>query len=288
MLLVLSLDSASHLLRWSNIVYVAGAVLTLSSAALVLYEKRSKSQGVSLRWSFKTEILVIVAAFVSLIGTIGAIHFGSVVSHLKDTDLAKYKTTADAGIAQANKDAAVANAIAQQAKSQAEETSKANLQLQIKLAKHEEHEQVGDAKLAAQNKENYDFSHALAFQQQTMAQQMHVSPELNESQIEAIAAILKPFAGQEIIIHRTSDTVVGRLGRSLAIAFTMANIKFPHYSIDMDQIYQGVSVVIHSPQNVPPLANALISGLRSAGIIVNPVALDTVPVGKVALYLGPN
>ncbi len=288
MMLVLSLDSASHLLRWSNIVYVAGAVLTLSSAALVLYEKRSKSKGVSQRWSFKTEILVIVAAFVSLIGTIGAIYFGSVVSHLKDMDLAKYKITADAGIAQANKDAAVANAIAQQAKSQAEETSKANLQLQIELTKHEEHEQVGEAKLAAQNKENYDFSHALAFQQQTMEQQMHVSPELNDSQIEAIAAILKPFAGQEIIIHRTADTVVGRLGRSLAIAFTMASIKFPHYSIDMDQLYQGVSVAIHSPQNVPPLANALISGLRSSGIIVNPVALDTVPVGKVAIYLGPN
>ena len=147
---------------------------------------------------------------------------------------------------------------------------------------------MGEAKLAAQNKENYDFSHALAFQQQTMAQQMHVSPILDATQIQRLAAILSPYAGQDVILHSTLDTTVLRLKQSIAQALYNADITFKQNSMDAGMLYQGVSVAIHSPQDVPPLANALVSGLRSAGIIVNPVALDTVPVGKVAIYLGPN
>jgi hypothetical protein len=55
----LSVDSASHLLTWSNGIYVVDAVLTLGIAAIVLYEKHSKSGSFSGRsghlphWAFQ-------------------------------------------------------------------------------------------------------------------------------------------------------------------------------------------------------------------------------------------
>src|SRR5580658_10285777 len=78
------LDSASHLLIASNIIYVAGAVLTLGAAIHVLWEKRAVLAGRRLQESFWAEASVVVAAAVSVLGTIGAIYFSSVVSHLKD------------------------------------------------------------------------------------------------------------------------------------------------------------------------------------------------------------
>lgn len=43
-------DSANHLLTISNAIYVFGAVLTLLSAAMVLYEKRAKNSGEEIGW----------------------------------------------------------------------------------------------------------------------------------------------------------------------------------------------------------------------------------------------
>jgi hypothetical protein len=106
MMLALPLDSASRLLDASNCLYVVGALLTLGSAAMVLYEKRSKSKGLDIRWGFATEVVVIVAAFISLTGTIGAICFGYVVNRLKDADLQQYKDDADKKIASAGENAA--------------------------------------------------------------------------------------------------------------------------------------------------------------------------------------
>jgi hypothetical protein len=121
-----------------------------------------------------------------------------------------------------------------------------------------------------------------------MAQQIHTSPELNGAQVEAIATALKPYAGQEVIIHCTSDTVVRRLTQSIAIAFNRAQIKYPQFTIDMDKIYQGVAVAVHANEGHPPLADALLAALRQQGISVTPVAADQVPIGKVAIYLGPQ
>jgi hypothetical protein len=285
MVITVPLNTASSLLLWSNRVYVTGAVLTLASAGMVLFEKRSRNQGRPLRLGLTTEIVVIIAAFICLCGTVGAISFGNVVSHLKDIDLATYKAGADTKIAQANRDAASAN-------EKAEEAKKDNFQLQGDLLKHEGNEREAEAKLSA--KETIDYNHALEEQRATaqqnvlMAAQAHVSPVLTNFQIESLANLLTPYKGQEVILHSTLDTTVLRLKQSIAVAIDKAGITFQQNSMDAGALYQGVSVVVHSPQEVPPLANSLVMGLRSAGITVNTVSLDTVPKGKVAVYLGPN
>lgn len=275
------LDSASHWLTWSNGLYVGGAAMTLATAMLVFYEKRAIAAGKRVRGFLFTEILVFFAALVSLCGTIGAVHFGNVVSHLKDSDLAAYEKQADVKIAAANQ--------------ATEELKVANSTLQTQLAtiqtkseKAEAKLEKADVALAAQNAQTIKFAQALQLQQQNMAEQMHVSPVLNDAQIQALATLLKPFTGQDVIFHSTADTTVLRLKAGIAMALNAAGLTFKQNAIDIGSLYQGVSVVVHSPQDVPPLANSLIMGLRDAGIVVRPVALDSVPPGRVALYLGPN
>ena len=106
----LTLDSATNLLRWSNRFYVMGATFTLLSAGLVLYAKHAKNQGRVLGWKLITEIVVIVAAFISLCGTVGAIVFGNIAVHFKDLEIQGYETTANQKIAEAHAAAAAAQA----------------------------------------------------------------------------------------------------------------------------------------------------------------------------------
>jgi hypothetical protein len=250
----------------------------------ILYESRAVALGLRPKRYLLTEIAILVAAFIALVGTSGAVHFGDLVSKLKDADLKAYQKQADMQIALANKDSAQANATAQQAKLQAEETSRANALLQIRVSKGQIETKKAQSALAAKNEQNSQYTRALAVQQQTMAQQIHTSPELTRAQIDLIANALKPFSGQEVIMHRTGDTVVGRLGSSIANAFLQAGIKFPQYLIDIDQLYQGVTVVVHADQGHPLLADVLVSALLQQGIPVNKVAMDSIPAGKVALY----
>jgi len=275
------LDSASSWLTWSNVVYVGGAVLTLAAAMHVLYEKRAFASGKREQESFLSEAMVIFAATVSLIGTIGAIHFSNVVSKLKDDDLSQYKRGADLNIAQLTKDTGTANLAA-------EELRKENTQLRIDLSKEQGHARQAEGKLAKQNKETYNYAHALAQQQAAMSDQAHVSPILTDFQIETLAILLRPFAGSDVSLHSTGDTTVLRLKVSIARALDKAGLTFKTNSIDIGLLYIGVSVAVHSPQDVPPLANLLIEGLHNAGIDVHPVSLATVPAGQVAIYLGPN
>jgi hypothetical protein len=282
------LDSASSWLTWSNIVYVGGAVLTLAAAMHVLYEKRAFASGKRTKESFLSEALVLVAATVSLIGTIGAIHFGSVVSKLKDDELAQYKKGADLNIAQLTKDAATANQKAQEARDRAEATSNANAKLQIEVSRNATKAEKAEAALSKQNQETYNYAHALAQQQAIMSEQAHVSPILTDFQIETLANQLRPFSGSDVGLRSTSDTTVLRLKQSIAVALNKAGLTFKANNIDMGALYQGVSVAVHSPQDVPPLANTLVQELRNAGIDVHPVSLNSVPAGQVAIYLGPN
>lgn len=90
-------------------------------------------------------------------------------------------------------------------------------------------------------------------------------------------------------LHQTSDTVVARLGATIKMALDGAGVTAKMYSTDMGALYQGVSVAVHDPNNVPPIANALVLGLRQAGIDVHPVsAPKIVPSGQVGIFLGPN
>lgn len=282
MIAVVSLPTASSLLSWSNRLYVTGSFLTLASAAVALYEQWSKNQGRLAHWKHRTHIFVIIAAFLSFSGSVLAITFSNVVSHLKDVDLATYKKQADVQIAQAEKDAANAN-------QDAEADKKANLQLQNDLAQHESNEKALDANLTKANKETSDFAHSLQQQQATMEEQAKVSPVLTGFQIQQLSTALMGFSGQDVIFHSTADTTVLRLKQTIAMGLQGAGITFKENSMDMGALYQGVSVAVHSPQDVPPFANALVMGLRQAGIDVHPVAApQMVPEGKVAIFLGPN
>ena len=275
------LDSASSWLTWSNVVYVGGAVLTLAAAMHVLYEKRAFASGKRKQDSFLSEAMVILAATVSLMGTIGAIHFGNVVSKLKDDELAEYKKGADLNIAQLTKDTGTANLAAEQLK-------KENTQLRIDLSKEQGQARKAEGELAKQNKETYDYAHALAQQQAAMSEQARVAPILTDFQIQTLANSLVSFAGTDVILHSTPDTTVLRLKVNIATALNKAGLTFKTNETNFGALFQGVSVVVHSPQDVPPLANTLVQGLRNAGIEVHTSSLPDVPAGKVAIYLGPN
>jgi hypothetical protein len=294
MIVSLSIDSASSALWWSNIVYIGGAVLTLGAAMHVRHEKRRVDAGQKSKVSFASEASVIAAAIVSLAGTAGAIYFGDLVGHLKDLELAHYQTQTGIDIAKANTATGVANASAgaanqkaEEAKLKAEATARSNAELQIELIHEQSIARTAEAGLSKQNEKTEQYTHALQMQQENMAQQMHVSPILNQAQIENMATLLKPYAGQSVAIHTTLDTTVLRLSATIQMALTGSDIKCSP-EMDAGALYQGVSVVVHSPQTVPPLADALAGSLMSAGIHVNKVVLDTVPVGQVALYLGPS
>jgi hypothetical protein len=288
MLLTMPYETAANLLTWSNRLYVGGAVLTLASAALVLYEKHSKNQGRMLRWNLLSEIAVIVAAFISLCGTVGAISFGNIVSHLKDVELAAYKTQAAVEIARANTTAEQAKAEAQKAREKAVTVENDNIKLGGKVQQNANQARTAEAALEQKNKETSDFAHALAQQQGVMAEQAKLSPILTDYQIQQLAERLRPYGGQDVILHSTADTTVLRLKVTIATALNKAGITFKSNGIDMGSIYQGVSVPVHDPQNIPPLADALVQGLRQAGIDVHPASVDAVPAGSVAIYLGPN
>lgn len=279
------LDSALWWLSTSNVLYVTGAVLTVLTAAWVVYETRAVALGKHPKFFLLSEIFAAVAATICLAGTIGAIHFGNLVGHLKDLQLDTYKTDAGKQIAKAQKDAADAN------KATADLALK-NTQLQIELSSHETLEKKAEAKLTA--KETLDYNNVLAQQKaasqqsMVMAQQAKLSPVLDDLQISALGNSLKSFAGQDVILHSTADTTVLRSKVSIIRAFQIAGITFKENSMDMGQMYQGISVVVHSPQDVPPLANALTLALRAAGITVNTVSAEFVPAGRVAIYFGPN
>jgi len=100
------LDTASSLLWWSNVLYVVGAVLTLGTSAVVLFEKRQAGKGIEVRHSVRNEVFFVTSALICLAGTCGAIYFSNKVSHIKDADLAAYKVSAGLQIAHAQDDAA--------------------------------------------------------------------------------------------------------------------------------------------------------------------------------------
>jgi hypothetical protein len=112
---------------------------------------------------------------------------------------------------------------------------------------------------------------------------------LSAAQIDNLASFLTPYKGQDVILHSTLDTMVNRLKQTIGMAFMKAGITFKDNSMDAGALYQGVTVVVHSPSDVPPLANVLVIGLRQAGIEVQTASVpDRVPAGQVALFLGPN
>ncbi len=289
------LDSASHWLNWSNIIYVGGAALTVIAAMWVLYEARAVATGKREKYFLVSEFFAAGAAIISLIGTIGAIHFSNKVGQYKDADLKTYQTQAQVQIQQAKtdaakavKDAAVANQKAQEAGDHAAIVDAQNIALGGQVGKDAATARAAEAALDAKNKETSDFAHSLQQQQGVMAEQAKVSPQLTDFQIQQLAILLKPYAGSPVDINQTAETVVGRLASAIHAAFNIAGVKTNHRTM-MGALYQGVSVGVHAPTDVPPIANALVMGLRQAGVDVHPVAVpDQVKAGGVTIFVGPN
>ena len=57
-----------------------------------------------------------------------------------------------------------------------------------------------------------------------MQEQAKVSPQLTSFQIQSLAALLTRYAGQDVSLHQTTDTVAGRLGATIKMAFNQAGI----------------------------------------------------------------
>ena len=231
----------------------------------------------------------VIASLLAVLSTIVIVNKAKSLDAEKDRLLKIAMGDADVKIAQAKADAAIANQKAQEANDEAVNAENENLKLRGQVSSDASTARTAEAALAKANKETSDFAHALQQQQGAMAEQAKVSPVLTDYQIQALANTLSQYAGQDVALHTTAETVVRRLAAGIKMALSKAGITTKLYSADMSALYQGVSVAVHAPDDVPPIANALILGLRQAGINAHPVSVPSlVPAGQVGIFLGPS
>lgn len=285
------LDSASRLLNISNALYLVGAVFTALTAAWVVYETRAESLGRKVKHFLLSEVLGASSALICVLGSAGAIHYGNVVSHLKDVSLAQYEKQADLRIAQEQKDTAVANQNAHEADLATQQIAQENAKLRLDLQGHESAEKKTDAQLAAQTQQLDQFTQGLAVQQQGMAQQMQAAPSLNDAQVQAIAEALKPYAGQATLeISFMMDAHCAKLGAQLRSAAAIAGVSVDDYGTVVGPIFTGVMIQVKNatPSPHPPLADALLNALRAQGIQPHPSADARVQADHVRISIGPE
>jgi hypothetical protein len=285
----MNVQSLSQSVNHWQFIYIASATLALlSTFAIVAFAFHWEQHKTALRFS---NYLYVLFSLIAVIATIVIVVRTNSLDIEKDLQVAqaqKDAAQAKKDAAKAISDAATANQKAQEANEHAANVEAENLKLGGQVGKDAVTARAAEAALEAKNKETSDFAHGVAIQQQNMAIQAKVSPTLTVAQAMSLANYLKPYAGQNVAVHMTLDTVVIRLGNGIQYALQQAGIKADGSSMDAGQTYQGVSVAVHSPQDVPPLANALVMGLRAQGIAVNPASDPSVPAGTVRIYLGPN
>jgi hypothetical protein len=270
--------------HWQALYIVSISIALISTFSIVFFAFH-KDHPFALRAS---NYVYVVASLLAVLSTIVIVNKTKSLDAEKDRLVKIASEANDLRVAQANRDAAAANQKAQEAQDQALEAENDNLKLRGQTSADAAAARQAEAELAKSNKETSDFAHALAQQQGAMAEQAKVSPVLSQYQIGALANLLAPYAGQDVILHSTADTTVLRLKETVALALQKADVTFKQNSMDMGALYQGVSVAVNSAQNVPLLANALVLGLRQAGIDVHPVTAPQIPAGRVALFMGPN
>lgn len=279
--------SAASWLSRSNVVYIAGSVLTLAAALHVVFEKRAVAGKPSVTY-FLSDLSVIMAAIISLVGTVGAIYFGNLTGKLKDAELETYKLKAGVQIAQLQKDAGDANAAAAIAIHNAAEANERaeDARLSIETARKEAKE--AESNLAVQNAQTEQFTKALAHQQEGIAKRVHSSPDLTSAQIGALSQALMPFTGTAVVMVRTEDAVSGRLADEIGQAIEAAHLGGRGAAIAFGATYQGVSIAVRTNKGHPPLADVLADFLTKAGVPVHKVAMTNIPEGAVFIYLGPE
>ena len=266
MLAFLPLDSASNLLTWSNRIYVFGAILTVASAAMVLYEKRSKNQGRELKWGLATEITVIIAAFISLCGTVAAVSFGNVVSKIKDADLAAYEKQADLKIAQANNGSDVAKAIAASANATAATANQKAAEASTKAENSQSSLQQEQAKRAAIEEKMRPRS-------------------LSQTQQATIASRMNAFRQRIDFVWYPNDTEILPLAQSIATSL-------PGWDIHPFQPMQGGTMrgieIEFDPHNptAASAASALAKVLRGCSLQTSDPAGDLPSLSQLSAFTG--
>lgn len=278
--------------HWQALYIIALVLAVLSTFLIILFNFHFRNTKHGLKWS---NYVYLIAACLCVIATLAIITKTRAIDAEKDREIRVAKQQADIQIqqfkvtaAQSDEKAQTAKLEAEEAKLKAERVGKENSLLQIEVAKQEIENKKVTAELAAQNEKTNQFVQGLAQQQQGMARQMQGTPSLGDAQINAIAEQLKPFAGQKVEIHTTADTIVERLAEQFKRAFILAHIEISSSSIDMGRLYQGVMVGIHAVDGRPPMADALLTAIRSVGIQPHGVADPSIPAGQVAIFLGPE
>jgi hypothetical protein len=271
------LDSAIWWTNASNVFYIVGAVVTALTAAWIVYETHAVALGKRQKFFLFSEILGAIAAIICVLGSVGAISFGNVVSRLKDVDLAKYEKDAE----KAKSDAATAN-------QQAADANLKNTQLKIQLGQHEADEKKTDAELAAQSQKNAQLAQAIADQQQKMAKTIHSYPEVDFVEWMKIADELSPYAGQKVIIRSTGDTDVRIIAVLLEQSLHQARIDVSG-TVHVGEVYVGINVETNPNYEIVPLATKIIETLKAHGIPVRPGGSGSweIPKGVVLIEIGP-
>lgn len=171
---------------------------------------------------------------------------------------------------------------------QAEETSKENSLLRIDVAKEEAAAKKMIAELAAQTKQ---FGQGQPQPRPGEEQAIQAEPTLGNSQINALAESLKPFAGQTIAIHMIMDVRCQSLGSEFRKAFAIAGIRISNYITTLGgPNYRGVLVVVKNPPPSahPVLADALFNAVASVGLQPHRASDPALSEEGVGVYIAPE
>lgn len=277
------LDTASSLLLWSNVIYVVGAVLTLGTSAMVLFEKRQAGKGIEVKHSVRNEVIFATSALICLSGTLGAIYFGGRVSDIKDADLAAYKVTAGVQIATANASAKEAETTSEKAQQKAEEArgkaEEARQKAESIRAKAEEARRNSlkaekDAQDAVIDKEKILHDN-LALQKQVedervarLQLELKIAPrELTKVAQDRLIAELRPLKFKDVdFVTFAGNAEAAHLASQIQFAFETAGAKMHPFS-PMSGSLQGIIIEYDtSDASATKGARSVADALTASGI----------------------
>lgn len=163
--------------HWQALYIISITLAVISTFGIILFNFHIKGRGHGLRWS---NYIYITASALALVATIAIITKTRSINAQKDRQLKRFEAQADVQIQQFK-------AIAAQADQKAEKAKLENSALRVVVSNGALATKKAESELAAENEKTSQFTHALQLQQENMAQQMHVSPVLDASQIRFVS-----------------------------------------------------------------------------------------------------
>jgi hypothetical protein len=245
-------------------------------------QKMPPDIGTVSRWLAMSNVVYIIAAVVAVLATFGVVYFGNRYTRLKERELDAYKSEADARIAEANKNSADANAAAAAARADAEaarteqdKLKNESLKLEVRLREMEE----AQSKLGQTNAEAQEKIAKLEEEKQPRT--------ISNQQSTQIINLLKPFAGETVEVRLYSQVTEAVLfSNQVCDILEKAGIKTSRMNM-MGAAGTGFGVAIHDANSVPPIANAIFSSFRAAGLLVGGLLKpDMVAAGKFFIFIG--